>query len=87
MSGTRRLVSLDDVSMEEIEGLMTTASALLAGDADFHDKMAGRVLCPVFFQDSSRTFINSTASFLRMGGVVLPLNVANTRIGDQTPLL
>jgi aspartate carbamoyltransferase catalytic subunit len=68
--------------MEDIERLMVTATTLLSGETDFRDRMEGRVLCPVFFQDSSRTFINSTSSFLRMGGTVLPLNVANTRIGS-----
>ncbi len=82
MAMTQQLISLDGTTIQDIEALLAEAAAIRDGQYDISRLMAGRVLCPVFFQDSSRTFINSTSGFIRMGGSVLPLNVANTRIGS-----
>jgi len=34
----------------------------------------------LFFQESSRTYMNSTTAFMRLGGTLLPLNIENTRL-------
>ena len=49
----------------------------------FPRSLRGKILCPIFAQESSRTFMNSTTGFQKMGGTVSPLNFSNTRFGSN----
>ena len=45
--------------------------------------MVNKILTPIFLQENSRTFINSTSSFVRMCGTVLSVPLSNTRYGSK----
>jgi len=77
------LVDLDSISMEGISGILNLAHEIEAGKVDLSGSMKGKLLIPLFFQESSRTFTNSTSSFIRMGGSVLAVNVENTRLNKR----
>ncbi len=79
---TFQLTDLDKLSMEQIGAILACSASLETGSVDCSSWMKGRILCPLFLQDSSRTYLNSSTSFMRMGGLVVPLNVANTRLGS-----
>ena len=79
----RSLIGLDELSNGEIEAILSTASAFEEGTRDHHMLMSNMILVPLFFQESSRTYINSTTSFVRMGGTVLPLTIDNTRLNSR----
>lgn len=79
----RNLVDLDSFTMEEIDTWLELARAIENGRHDISGAMDGKILCPIFAQESSRTYINAITSFLRMGGTVLPLNHSSTRFGSR----
>lgn len=77
------LLDLDDIALDEIDVWLAFARSLADGRRDVSRALEGRVLCPLFGQESSRTFVNSTSAFLRMGGTVLPLALSGTRFGSR----
>lgn len=77
------LVNLDDLPLATITRILDVAGEIEAGKAGHQQAMNGAVLCPLFLQESSRTYINSVTSFQRLGGTVLPLNLKNTRLGSS----
>lgn len=77
------LIGLDKLSTDEISHIISVAGEIESGSKEHFQALTGRVLAPLFFQESSRTFINSTTSFMRMGGVILPIQTENTRLNAQ----
>lgn len=77
------LIGLDDLSEPQIQRILSKAQDIENGHLDTTQTMVNRILAPLFFQESSRTFINSTTSFLRMGGRVLPIQVETTRLNKH----
>lgn len=79
----RTLVDLDRFTMDEINSWIDLACAIEKGRHRIDGALDGKILCPIFAQESSRTYMNAVTSFLRMGGNVLPLNYLNTRFGSK----
>lgn len=77
-----QLTDLDSLSIQQIVSVLDLARDLKNNRVDCSEWMTGNILCPLFMQDSSRTYINSSTSFTRMGGAVLPLSISNTRLGS-----
>lgn len=77
-----QITDLDSLSIQQIEDILDMGRALKNKRFDCSQWMAGNILCPLFMQDSSRTYINSGTSFTRMGGTLLPLSISNTRFGS-----
>lgn len=50
---------------------------------DISRSLRGKLLCPIFAQESSRTYMNAITSFQKMGGTVSPLNFSNSRFGSS----
>lgn len=80
---TPSLLDIDSLHISDVQTVIANANAIENGETDFSSLMENMILCPVFFQESSRTYINATVSFARMGGTILPLNTANTRVGSD----
>lgn len=78
----KSLIGLDDVELDVIESIMTKAKSIERCQLKQSKALDGCILAPLFFQESSRTFVNSTSSFIRMGGTVLPINLENTRLNE-----
>ena len=79
----RSLIDLDGVSHDEINMWLSFADELEKGWWDVRRSLEGKILCPIFLQESSRTYINAVSSFLQMGGRILPLSYAGTRFGSK----
>ncbi len=79
----RTLVDLDDRPMDEIGRWLDMAHEIERNRWDVSRSLRGRILCPVFAQESSRTYMNATTGFQKMGGTVSPMNFANTRFGSD----
>jgi aspartate carbamoyltransferase catalytic subunit len=79
----RLLLDLDSLEPTQIDELIELATSISRKEVNVSNAMAGRVLCPLFQQESSRTYMNSTAGFLRMKGTLLPLQISNTRFGSR----
>lgn len=78
----RTLVDLDDLPMDEVWRWLDMAHEIAINRLDISGALRGKILCPVFAQESSRTYMNAIAGFQKMGGAVSPLNFANTRFGS-----
>lgn len=74
------LLKLDNLPLEDIEWLLGHAMGEQPYSSGSSQMMKGKQLAPLFFQESSRTYMNSSTAFLRLGGTLLPLNIENTRL-------
>ena len=83
MMNSYSLLHLDDMSNDDISSLLVDAEKIENGKIDVASLMSNKVLVPIFLQESSRTFLNSTSSFVQMGGAVLPMALSNTRYGSK----
>lgn len=79
----RRLIDLDSIPIDEINMWLSFADELEKGWWDVHRSLEGKILCPVFSQESSRTYITAVSNFLQMGGKVLPLSCAGTKFDSK----
>jgi len=64
----RDLLTLDDLSPEEIRGLVRDALRIKRGDLDVSRAMAGKVLGMIFQKPSTRTRVSFEVAALQMGG-------------------
>ena len=78
----KSLKSLDDLPIDVIDHLLADAAQIECMSKDQTSDLIGKILCPLFFQESSRTFVNSTVAFTRLGGSVIPVDPSRTRIGS-----
>ena len=79
----RTLVDLDDCSLNEVEQWLGVAYEIENNRWDVSRSLQGKILCPIFAQESSRTYINAITGFQKMGGAVSSLNFSNTRFGSN----
>jgi aspartate carbamoyltransferase catalytic subunit len=79
----RSLLRLDEIPLTAVAQFMTTASDIECGRLDCSTMLSGEILVPLFFQESSRTYLNSSAAFMRMGGRILPVVIDNTRLNSR----
>jgi len=79
----RYLWDLDGLSVSTIQRLLDDTTRIEQAGRNRATDLIGKVLCPLFFQESSRTFINSTVAFQRLGGSVIPLDPRRTRVGSE----
>ncbi|MBI1853706.1 MAG: aspartate carbamoyltransferase catalytic subunit [Planctomycetes bacterium] len=70
MSATRKrdLVSIDDLTNAEIEGLFTLADEMAADRKAVRDLARGLILVTLFYEPSTRTRLSFEAAMLRLGG-------------------
>ena len=74
------LLSLDYVALEDIDSILATALEFEKQKSEQSRLLEGLILAPLFFQESSRTYINSTTSFMKLAGRILPINTNQTRL-------
>ena len=77
------LVDLGDYPMDKIGQWLDMAHEIERNRWDISRSLRGKILCPIFAQESSRTYMNSISSFQKMGGIVSPTDFANTRFGSK----
>ena len=77
------LLHLDDMSNDNISSLLVDAKKIENREIDVSSLMNHKILIPIFLQESTRTFLNSTSCFSRMGGTILPISLSNTRYASK----
>lgn len=79
----RNLLSLADLSADEIKHLLTTAARIKSGD--INPQCPQKILGLVFKKASTRTRVSFSAAMYKLGGQVIDLNANLTQIGRGEP--
>ena len=70
----RSVISIDDLSVAEIESLIETAKDIIAHPAEYSQICRGKKLATLFFEPSTRTRLSFEAAMYEMGGNVLSVS-------------
>lgn len=74
----RSLNSILDLSVEELDGLITTAKDIIATPEKYRDSCKYKKLATLFYEPSTRTRLSFEAAMLELGGSVLGFSSANS---------
>ena len=74
----RHLIDILDLSTEEIDELVSTASDIIANPKKYSEKCHGKKLATLFFEPSTRTRLSFEAAMLELGGNVLGFSEASS---------
>ncbi len=81
MARWRHLISLADLSSEEISGLLSLAIRIKSERAEYRAALTGRTLGMVFQKRSTRTRISFEVGMLELGGAALFLSADDLQLG------
>jgi aspartate carbamoyltransferase catalytic subunit len=71
MAATRNLISIDDLSLAEIEGLFESARRYEEDMSGWADVCRGQIAATLFYEPSTRTRLSFESAMLRLGGGVI----------------
>ena len=74
----RHLLSITDLSVEEIDELLNTAADIEANPDKYAHALAGKKLATLFFEPSTRTRLSFEAAMYELGGQVLGFSEAQS---------
>ena len=74
----RSLISILDLSVEELDGLITTAKDIIAHPEAYRERCKYKKLATLFFEPSIRTRLSFEAAMLELGGSVLGFSEASS---------
>ena len=74
----RSLLNITDLSLEELDELISTAEDIIANPAKYADACRGKKLATLFFEPSTRTRLSFEAAMLELGGSVLGFSEASS---------
>ena len=74
----RNLIDIVDLSVEEIDQLITTAEDIIENPVKYQDACAHKQLATLFFEPSTRTRLSFESAMLSLGGSVLGFSSANS---------
>ena len=74
----RNLIDILDISVEEINGLIDTASDMIANPKKYATACQGQILGTLFFEPSTRTRLSFTSAMMSLGGNVLGFSEASS---------
>ena len=81
----RNLIDILDFSVEEIDGLINTATDIIADPKKYANACQGQILGTLFFEPSTRTRLSFTSAMMSLGGNVLGFSEANSSSAEQEP--
>lgn len=67
----RSLLEINDLSVEEIDGLIATAKDIIENPAKYSSVCAGKILATLFFEPSTRTRLSFESAMYGLGGNVI----------------
>ena len=70
----RSVISITDLSVDEIEGLISTALDIIADPEKYSQVCRGKKLATLFFEPSTRTRLSFEAAMYELGGNVLSMS-------------
>ena len=74
----RHLIDILDLSVEEINEILTTAEDIIANPAKYAHACAGKQLATLFYEPSTRTRLSFESAMLSLGGEVLGFSEASS---------
>ena len=74
----RNLISITDLSIEEIDHLIDVANDIVENPDEYIDICKGKKLATLFFEPSTRTRLSFEAAMLELGGSVLGFSSASS---------
>ena len=74
----KHLIDIQDLSVEEIEELLTVAEDIMANPAKYAEACRGKKLATLFFEPSTRTRLSFEAAMYELGGNVLSVSSADS---------
>ena len=74
----RSLISILDFSVEELDGLISTAKDIIAHPENYREKCKYKKLATLFYEPSTRTRLSFEAAMLELGGTVLGFSEASS---------
>ena len=74
----RSVIDIMDLSVEEIEGLLTTAEDIIENPKKYSECCRGKKLATLFFEPSTRTRLSFEAAMYELGGNVIGFSDANS---------
>ena len=74
----RNIIDVTDLTVEEIDQLISTAEDILANPAKYQDACAHKQLATLFFEPSTRTRLSFESAMLSLGGQVLGFSEASS---------
>jgi len=74
----RCLIDILELSTEEIDGLVDTATKIINDPAAYAHKCDGKILATLFFEPSTRTRLSFESAMLSLGGQVLGFSEASS---------
>ena len=75
---TRSIISILDLSVEELDQLIATANDIIANPKAYSEKCRGKKLATLFFEPSTRTRLSFEAAMYELGGNVLGFSEAQS---------
>lgn len=75
------LISINDLTTEEIKGLFATAAEMKKRPQDFRNVLEGRMFGFIFEKPSTRTWVSFQAGIFSMGGGVIYLGPEDIKLG------
>ena len=76
--GVSSVISILDLSVEELDELIATASDIIAHPAAYSEKCRGKKLATLFFEPSTRTRLSFEAAMYELGGNVIGFSEAQS---------
>ncbi len=77
----RDYLSVDDLSPEDLTGLLDLADAMKADPTAYRDRLAGRAVALVFEKPSTRTRVSFEVGVAQLGGHPVVLNSSELQLG------
>ncbi|MBR2344152.1 MAG: aspartate carbamoyltransferase [Clostridia bacterium] len=74
----RNLIDILDLTTEEIDELISTASDIIDNPGKYAEACRGKILGTLFFEPSTRTRLSFTSAMMSLGGSVLGFDQANS---------
>ena len=74
----RSLIDIMDLTVEEIDGLVSTAKDIMENPAKYAEACKGKKLATLFFEPSTRTRLSGEAAMYELGGHVLGFSSADS---------
>jgi len=78
MENVRCLIDILELSTEEIDALVDTATKIIHDPAAYAHKCDGKILATLFFEPSTRTRLSFESAMLSLGGQVLGFSEASS---------
>ncbi len=74
----KHLLGINDLSVSEIDELITTASDIIDNPSKYAKSLDGKILATLFFEPSTRTRLSFESAFYSLGGNVIGFSSADS---------